>query len=61
MMPTVFGLLNFSYQSKFLGQDVFKPEFQPKAYCNLSGSWFCEEQSPDHYFSGEESQTILLI
>ncbi|SMO53498.1 Phosphoglycerol transferase MdoB [Chryseobacterium rhizoplanae] len=32
LMPTVLGLLNFSYQSKFLGQDVFKPEFQPKAY-----------------------------
>lgn len=32
IMPTLFGLLNFSYQSKFLGQDVFKKEFQPKAY-----------------------------
>jgi len=32
LMPTVLGLLNFSYQSKFLGQDVFKKEFQPKAY-----------------------------
>lgn len=32
VMPTVFGLLNFKYQSKFLGQDVFKKEFQPKAY-----------------------------
>jgi phosphoglycerol transferase MdoB-like AlkP superfamily enzyme len=32
LMPTLFGLLNFNYQSKFLGQDVFKPEFQPKAY-----------------------------
>ncbi|KPH11643.1 LTA synthase family protein [Chryseobacterium sp. ERMR1:04] len=32
VMPTVFGLLNFNYQSKFLGQDVFKKEFQPKAY-----------------------------
>ncbi|MDH6251741.1 phosphoglycerol transferase MdoB-like AlkP superfamily enzyme [Chryseobacterium sp. H1D6B] len=32
VMPTVFGLLNFNYQSKFLGQDVFKTEFQPKAY-----------------------------
>ncbi len=32
VMPTVFGLLNFNYQSKFLGQDVLKPEFQPKAY-----------------------------
>ncbi|SHN03932.1 Phosphoglycerol transferase MdoB [Chryseobacterium carnipullorum] len=32
IMPTVFGLLNFNYQSKFLGQDVFKKEFQPKAY-----------------------------
>jgi phosphoglycerol transferase MdoB-like AlkP superfamily enzyme len=32
LMPTVLGLLNFNYQSKFLGQDVFKKEFQPKAY-----------------------------
>lgn len=32
VMPTVFGLLNFNYQSKFLGQDIFKKEFQPKAY-----------------------------
>ncbi|WBV55363.1 sulfatase-like hydrolase/transferase [Chryseobacterium daecheongense] len=32
LMPTVLGLLNFSYQSKFLGQDVLKKEFQPKAY-----------------------------
>ncbi|WP_370899908.1 LTA synthase family protein [Chryseobacterium gossypii] len=32
VMPTVFGLLNFNYKSKFLGQDVFKKEFQPKAY-----------------------------
>ncbi|MBU4538688.1 MAG: LTA synthase family protein [Weeksellaceae bacterium] len=32
VMPTLFGLLNFNYQSKFLGQDVFKDTFQPKAY-----------------------------
>ncbi|UOU99207.1 LTA synthase family protein [Chryseobacterium daecheongense] len=32
VMPTLFGMLNFSYTSKFLGQDVFKPEFRPKAY-----------------------------
>lgn len=32
VMPTLFGMLNFNYKSKFLGQDVFKPEFQPKAY-----------------------------
>ncbi|WP_144283232.1 LTA synthase family protein [Chryseobacterium echinoideorum] len=32
IMPTVFGLLNFTYQSKFLGQNVFSNEFQPKAY-----------------------------
>ncbi|WP_332028859.1 LTA synthase family protein, partial [Kaistella sp.] len=31
VMPTLFGLLNFSYTSKFLGQDVFKESFQPKA------------------------------
>ena len=32
VMPTLFGLLNFNYQSEFLGQDVFTNEFQPKAY-----------------------------
>ena len=32
VMPTVFGLLNFKYESKFLGQDVFTTQFQPKAY-----------------------------
>ncbi|WP_312901574.1 LTA synthase family protein, partial [Chryseobacterium taichungense] len=32
VMPTLLGLLNFKYQSKFLGQDVFTKEFQPKAY-----------------------------
>ncbi|QQV02330.1 MULTISPECIES: LTA synthase family protein [Chryseobacterium] len=32
VMPTVFGLLNFDYKSKFLGQNIFSKEFQPKAY-----------------------------
>ncbi len=32
VMPTLFGLLNFNYQSKFLGQDIFTKEFHPKAY-----------------------------
>lgn len=32
VMPTLFGMLNFNYKSKFLGQDVFRKEFQPKAY-----------------------------
>lgn len=32
VMPTLFGLLNFSYQSKFLGQDIFSENFQPRAY-----------------------------
>lgn len=32
IMPTLFGLLNFKYQSKFLGQDVFSRNFRPKAY-----------------------------
>ena len=32
VMPTLIGLLNFKYQSKFLGQDVFSKNFQPKAY-----------------------------
>lgn len=32
VMPTLFGLLNFNYESQFLGQDVFTENFQPKAY-----------------------------
>ena len=32
LMPTVFGLLNFSYESKFLGQDVFSDSYVPRAY-----------------------------
>lgn len=31
LMPTVMGLLNFSYQSKFYGQDVLQPDFKPRA------------------------------
>ena len=31
IMPTVFGLLNFNYQSKFFGQDVLKPDYKPRA------------------------------
>ncbi|MFV8372002.1 LTA synthase family protein [Flavobacterium sp. LB2P74] len=31
IMPTVFGLLNFDYQSKFYGQDVLKPDYKPRA------------------------------
>lgn len=30
-MPTVFGLLNFNYQSKFYGQDVLKLDYKPGA------------------------------
>ncbi|WP_284652174.1 LTA synthase family protein [Flavobacterium terrisoli] len=32
LMPTVFGLLNFNYESKFYGQDVFKPTYRPRAF-----------------------------
>ena len=32
VMPTVLGLFNFKYQSKFLGQDVFSKNFVPRAY-----------------------------
>ncbi|PWB21533.1 LTA synthase family protein [Flavobacterium sp. HTF] len=32
LMPTVFGLLHFDYQSKFFGQDVFKPDYKPRAF-----------------------------
>jgi len=31
VMPTLFGLLNFSYESKFYGQDVFKSDYKPRA------------------------------
>ncbi|WPR70789.1 sulfatase-like hydrolase/transferase [Flavobacterium sp. NG2] len=31
IMPTLFGLLNFNYQSKFFGQDVMKPNYKPRA------------------------------
>src|SRR5699024_8860746 len=32
LMPTVLGLLHFSYSSKFYGQDVFKPHYRPRAF-----------------------------
>ncbi|WP_269235424.1 LTA synthase family protein [Flavobacterium flavigenum] len=32
LMPTVFGLLHFDYESKFYGQDVFKPDYKPRAF-----------------------------
>ena len=32
VMPTVMGLLNFSYESKFLGQDIRTWYYQPRAY-----------------------------
>jgi len=32
VMPTVMGLLNFSYESKFLGQDIFSGFYKPRAY-----------------------------
>jgi phosphoglycerol transferase MdoB-like AlkP superfamily enzyme len=31
VMPTLFGLLNFNYQSKFYGQDVLKANYKPRA------------------------------
>lgn len=31
LMPTVFGLLHFSYTSKFFGQDVLKTDYKPRA------------------------------
>ena len=31
VMPTVLGLLNFNYQSKFYGQDVLKSDYKPRA------------------------------
>jgi phosphoglycerol transferase MdoB-like AlkP superfamily enzyme len=32
LMPTLFGLLNFKYQTKFFGQDVLKDDYQPRAF-----------------------------
>nr|WP_314559450.1 sulfatase-like hydrolase/transferase [uncultured Capnocytophaga sp.] len=32
IMPTAMGLLNFSYTSKFIGQDVLKEGYKPRAY-----------------------------
>ncbi|MCC9065119.1 LTA synthase family protein [Flavobacterium piscisymbiosum] len=32
LMPTLFGLLHFSYESKFFGQDVLKPDYKPRAF-----------------------------
>lgn len=31
LMPTVMGLLNFNYHSKFYGQDVFQSDYKPRA------------------------------
>ena len=31
VMPTLFGLLHFEYQSKFFGQDVLQPTYKPRA------------------------------
>ncbi|WP_333876163.1 LTA synthase family protein [Flavobacterium sp.] len=32
VMPTLFGLLNFSYDSKFYGQDIFDATYKPRAF-----------------------------
>jgi len=32
MMPTLFGLLHFNYDSKFYGQDIFDSSYQPRAF-----------------------------
>ncbi|MDQ6472839.1 sulfatase-like hydrolase/transferase [Flavobacterium sp. LHD-80] len=32
LMPTLFGLLHFDYESKFFGQDVFKADYKPRAF-----------------------------
>jgi phosphoglycerol transferase MdoB-like AlkP superfamily enzyme len=31
VMPTLFGLLHFKYESKFFGQDVLQPDYKPRA------------------------------
>jgi phosphoglycerol transferase MdoB-like AlkP superfamily enzyme len=32
VMPTLFGKLNFNYQSKFYGQDIFQDNYIPRAF-----------------------------
>jgi phosphoglycerol transferase MdoB-like AlkP superfamily enzyme len=32
VMPTLFGMLNFNYSSKFYGQDVNSKDYQPRAF-----------------------------
>lgn len=32
VMPTLMSLLNFNYNTKLLGQNVFSPNYQPRAY-----------------------------
>ncbi len=32
IMPTLFGLLHFKYQSEFYGQDVLQPNYKPRAF-----------------------------
>lgn len=32
VMPTLFGLLHFNYQSKFYGQDVLQADYKPRAF-----------------------------
>lgn len=32
IMPTLFGILHFDYNSKFFGQDVLKPNYKPRAF-----------------------------
>ncbi|MDR3273485.1 MAG: LTA synthase family protein [Flavobacteriaceae bacterium] len=34
LMPTLFGLLHFSYTSHFYGQDVLKPDYQLRAFAS---------------------------
>lgn len=32
IMPTVFGLLHFTYQSQFYGKDIFSPDYKSRAF-----------------------------
>jgi phosphoglycerol transferase MdoB-like AlkP superfamily enzyme len=32
VMPTLFGLLHFNYDSKFFGQDVLSPDYKPRSF-----------------------------
>lgn len=62
VMPTLFGLLNFNYQSEFLGQDVFTKEFRPKAYiATYEDLGLIKDNYLTVNLSGQKGKTICFI